>query len=85
MNQHCQSGQGRDSTSTVYREFFKDLGWELSSNLKKRCTSRPLGLKFHRITNNKSSLSKKEFYIEDEAIKKVEDHVINIFYQDLDN
>ncbi len=82
---------GRDSESTlpvwsskegfpgnaVYREFHKDLGWELSSSeLKKKGinTSRPLGLKFHRITNNKSSLSKKEFYIEDEAIKKVEEH-----------
>ena len=37
-------------------------------------TRRPLGLKFYRITNNKNSLDKKEFYIEDEAIKKVEEH-----------
>ena len=82
---------GRDSESTlpvwssregfpgdsVYREFHKDLGWELSpSELQKKGikTSRPLGLKFHKITNNKASLNKKEFYIEDEAIKKVEEH-----------
>jgi len=82
---------GRDSESTlpvwssrggfpgnpVYREFHKDLGWELSSSeLQKKGipTSRPLGLKFHRITDNKSLLDKKEFYIEDEAIKKVEEH-----------
>ncbi len=82
---------GRDSESTlpvwssregfpgnpVYREFHKDLGWELStSELEKKgiTTSRPLGLKFHRITNNKAPLGKKEFYIEDEAIKKVEEH-----------
>ncbi len=82
---------GRDSESTlpvwsskegfpgnpVYREFHKDLGWELSSSeLQKKGipSRRPLGLKFHRITNNKGSLSKKEFYIEDEAIKKVEEH-----------
>ncbi len=82
---------GRDSESTlpvwssregfpgnpVYREFHKDLGWELSTSelLKKGITTnRPLGLKFHRITNNKASLDKKEFYIEDEAIKKVEEH-----------
>ena len=82
---------GRDSESTlpvwssregfpgnpVYREFHKDLGWELSSSeLQKKgiMTNRPLGLKFHRITNNKGSLGKKEFYVEDEAIKKVEEH-----------
>ncbi len=82
---------GRDSESTlpvwsskegfpgnpVYREFHKDLGWELPvSELQKKGipTSRPLGLKFYRITNNKDSLDKKEFYIEDEAIKKIEEH-----------
>ncbi len=82
---------GRDSESTlpvwssregfpgnsVYREFHKDLGWELSpAELQKKgiTTSRPLGLKFHRITNKKAALNKKEFYVEDEAIKKVEEH-----------
>ena len=85
---------GRDSESTLpvwsskegypgnplYREFHKDLGWELPvSELQKKGipTSRPLGLKFYRITNNKDSLDKKEFYIEDEAIKKVEEHADN--------
>ncbi len=85
---------GRDNESTlpvwssregypgnpVYREFHKDLGWELSSSeLQKKgiSTSRPLGLKFHRITNNKGSLGKKEFYLQDEAIKKVEEHAEN--------
>ena len=81
---------GRDSESTLpvwsskdgfpgnpaYREFHKDLGWELpASELKKKGipSRRPLGLKFHKITNNRDSLDKKEFYIEDEAIKKVEE------------
>ena len=85
---------GRDSESTlpvwssregfpgnpVYREFHKDLGWELSSSElqnKGIPTSRPLGLKFHKITNNRASLAKKEFYIEDEAIKKVGEHSDN--------
>ncbi len=85
---------GRDSESTlpvwssragypgnpVYREFHKDLGWELSSTeLQKKGipTSRPLGLKFHKITNNECSLGKKEFYMEYEAIKKVEEHADN--------
>ena len=85
---------GRDSESTLpvwsskegfpgnpaYREFHKDLGWELPfSKLKEKGISsiRPLGLKFHRITNNKGSLSKKEYYIENEAIKKVEEDADN--------
>ena len=82
---------GRDSESTlpvwsakdgfpgdsVYREFHKDLGWELpSSQLHKKGipSARPLGLKFHKITGNKISLGKKEFYLEKDAIKKVEEH-----------
>ena len=81
---------GRDSESTlpvwsakdgfpgneVYREFHKDLGWELPiSELQKKGipSVRPLGLKYYKITNKKASLSKKEFYLEDEARKKVED------------
>ncbi len=82
---------GRDSQSTlpvwssrdgfpgnpVYREFHKDLGWELPlSKLQEKeiSSNRPLGLKFHRITNNSSSLGEKEFYDENLAIKKVEEH-----------
>ena len=82
---------GRDSKSTlpvwsakdgfpghdVYREFHKDLGWELpASKLKAKGipTVRPLGLKYHKITNNKISLGKKEFYIESEAKRKAEEH-----------
>ncbi|MBO6972076.1 MAG: DUF1957 domain-containing protein [Prochlorococcus marinus CUG1431] len=82
---------GRDSESTlpvwsakdgfpgdgVYREFHKDLGWELPiSKLQKKGISskRPLGLKYHRITDAKTSLDKKEFYLENEAIKKAADH-----------
>ena len=81
---------GRDSESTlpvwsakdgfpgnpVYREFHKDLGWELSLkklNQKGIKTSRPLGIKFHRITNPKLSLGKKDYYIEMDANKKVEE------------
>ena len=82
---------GRDSKSTlpvwsakdgfpghdVYREFHKDLGWELpASKLKEKGipTVRPLGLKYHKITNNKISLGNKEFYIESEAKRKAEEH-----------
>ena len=82
---------GRDNESTlpvwsakdgypgdsVYREFHKDLGWELpTSKLQEKdipC-SRPLGLKFYKITNDKLSLEKKEFYIESDAKRKVEEH-----------
>ena len=82
---------GRDSQSTlpvwsaregfpgdsVYREFHKDLGWELSlENLKEKgiLSRRPLGLKYHKITNLTASLGDKEFYDEDQANKKVEEH-----------
>ena len=82
---------GRDSESTlpvwsakdgfpgneVYREFHKDLGWELpaSEHQKKGIPSvRPLGLKFYKITDKEVSLDKKEFYLENEARKKVEEH-----------
>ena len=82
---------GRDSESTLpvwssregfpghgsYREFHKDLGWELPlSKLKEKgipC-NRPLGLKYHRITNSRSTLGEKDFYREKEAYEKaVED------------
>ena len=33
-----------------------------------------MGIKYHRITDKKSLLSTKEFYLENEAIKKVEEH-----------
>ena len=82
---------GRDSQSTLpvwsaregfpgdpaYREFHKDLGWELTlEKLKEKDISsrRPLGLKYHRITHINSSLGDKECYIQDEAERKVQDH-----------
>ena len=82
---------GRDSESTlpvwsakdgfpgnkVYREFHKDLGWELPiSKLQKKGipSVRPLGLKYYKITDSEIPLGKKEFYKENEAIKKVEEH-----------
>ena len=57
----------------VYREFHKDLGWELHiSKLQKKgiTTKRPLGLKFHKITDESVPLGEKEFYLEGEAINK---------------
>jgi len=82
---------GRDSESTlpvwsakdgfpgdkVYREYHKDLGWELPiSKLQKRgiSTKRPLGLKFYKITDEDVPLEKKEFYLENEAKNKAEEH-----------
>ena len=82
---------GRDSESTlpvwsakdgfpgdrVYREFHKDLGWELPvSKLQEKgiSSTRPLGLKFHKITDENKPLGKKEFYLESEAIRKTEEH-----------
>tara|TARA_Y100001970_G_scaffold287812_1_gene413405 strand:+ start:12634 stop:14226 length:1593 start_codon:yes stop_codon:yes gene_type:complete len=89
---------GRDSHSTlpvwssregfpgdpVYREFHKDLGWELelSRLLKKGIkTSRPLGIKYYRITGNESPLLRKEFYDQNEAKNKVREHAEKYLYQ----
>ena len=85
---------GRDSESTlpvwsardgypgdrVYREFHKDLGWELSiSELKKKGipSVRPLGLKYYKITDETIPLGEKDFYNENEAKGKVEEHSDN--------
>ena len=82
---------GRDSESTlpvwsakdgfpgdkVYREFHKDLGWDLPlSKLQNKgiSTRRPLGLKFHKITNHDVPLGEKAFYLESEAKKKAAEH-----------
>jgi len=82
---------GRDSESTlpiwsakegfpgdpIYREFHKDLGWELPiKKLQEKgiSSNRPLGLKFHRITNSSISLGEKDFYEKNLAEKKAEEH-----------
>ena len=82
---------GRDSESTlpvwsakdgypgnrVYREFHKDLGWEIPfSKLQEKGipSVRPLGLKYHKITDENASLGRKEFYSENDARKKAEQH-----------
>ena len=82
---------GRDSESTLpvwssregfpgdfaYREFHKDLGWELPlTKLREKgiTSNRPLGLKYYKITDNSKPLGEKDFYREDLAQKKVEEH-----------
>ncbi len=89
---------GRDSQSTlpvwsaregfpgdpVYREFHKDLGWELpisKLNEKGISSNRPLGLKFHRITNNALPLGEKDFYKENLAHQRAEEHAENYLLQ----
>ena len=89
---------GRDSQSTLpvwssregfpgdpaYREFHKDLGWELETSelLKKGIsTRRPLGIKYYRITGNEAKLGQKDFYIKSEAEKKVQEHAENYLRQ----
>tara|TARA_Y100001970_G_C14259029_1_gene877962 strand:- start:3562 stop:5151 length:1590 start_codon:yes stop_codon:yes gene_type:complete len=84
---------GRDTNSTLpvwsaregypgdcsYREFHKDLGWELSLNKLKEYgipSQRPLGLKLHKITNQSSPLGEKDFYNPSEANQKANEHAI---------
>ncbi len=53
------------------------MGWELPiSKLQEKgiSTKRPLGLKFHKITDEKLPLGEKEFYQENQAQKKAAEH-----------
>ena len=92
---------GRDSQSTLpvwssregfpgdksYREFHKDLGWEIDSSKlleKGISTSRPLAIKYHKITGNDKSLGQKEFYIKEEAEKRVKEHAEEYLQQRFD-
>ena len=80
---------GRDSESTLpvwsardgypgnpnYREFHRDLGWDLSiENLKKIGIKekRPLGIKLYKISSKNTSLENKAEYDPQEARKSVE-------------
>ena len=75
---------GRDSTSTLpvwsardgypghgsYREFHRDLGWDLPQELLSEAgitSRRPLGLKLHRVTSQAASLDQKQSYEPDVA------------------
>ncbi len=82
---------GRDSEATlpvwsakegypgdsVYREFHRDMGWEMSSSqlqflgIKK---PRPLGLKLHRVTDQQAPLSEKEVYEPVLARSRIKEH-----------
>ncbi len=89
---------GRDSESTLpvwssregfpghgsYREFHKDLGWELPlSKLKEKgiSSNRPLGLKYHRITHSAINLGEKDFYLEKEANDKAKEDAENYLFE----
>lgn len=82
---------GRDSDSTlpvwsakegypgdpIYREFHRDLGWDLPIDELKKIginDSRPLGLKLHKVTNQNCPLEAKEIYEPFLASEKVKEH-----------
>tara|TARA_Y100001968_G_scaffold316077_1_gene343440 strand:+ start:4620 stop:6137 length:1518 start_codon:yes stop_codon:yes gene_type:complete len=82
---------GRDSNSTLpvwsakegypgdatYREFHRDLGWDLPIEKLKSIgfnEPRPLGLKLYKVTSQTTSLENKEIYEPNLAIKKVKEH-----------
>ncbi len=79
---------GRDSESTLpvwsardgypgnpnYREFHRDLGWDLSNKELEKIginEKRPLGIKLFKITSQKTSLENKEKYDPESAEKSV--------------
>ena len=57
-----------------YREFHRDLGWDLpAEELQRRGINcpRPLGLKLHRVSGRACSLEAKQPYLPEEAIARV--------------
>ncbi|WP_269622762.1 glycoside hydrolase family 57 protein [Prochlorococcus marinus] len=85
---------GRDSDSTLpvwssregypgdknYREFHRDLGWDLPQKILKKIgikDSRPLGLKLHKVTSRNTSLTEKKFYDPKLAAEKAKEHAKN--------
>ena len=82
---------GRDSTSTLpvwsasqgypghpaYREFHRDLGWDLSDEQLSAAginSRRPLGLKLHRVTGQGCPLEAKAPYDPEVASGQIQDH-----------
>ncbi len=85
---------GRDSESTLpvwsaregfpgdplYREFHKDIGWELSADELSKIgvkEPRPLGLKLYRVTEQTVSLKEKEIYEPSKANIRAKEHANN--------
>lgn len=85
---------GRDSTATLpvwsasqgypghpaYREFHRDLGWDLPDALLEEAgitSRRPLGLKLHRVSAAGSALDQKQPYHPEEAAAQVERHALD--------
>ena len=82
---------GRDSESTLpvwsasrgypgdgaYREFHRDLGWDLPEERLRAVgirSCRPLGLKLHRVTTRLCSLEEKQPYRPERAAERVMEH-----------
>ena len=82
---------GRDSESTlpvwsaregypgnsVYREFHRDLGWDIPIEKLKKLgirKPRPLGLKLYKVTSQNLSLEKKDIYEPELAALKIKEH-----------
>ena len=85
---------GRDSTATlpvwsasqgypgdgVYREFHRDLGWDLPEELLEEAgitSRRPLGLKLHRVTAQGTALDGKQAYDPAAAETRLRHHAID--------
>jgi 1,4-alpha-glucan branching enzyme len=84
----------RDSTATLpvwsasqgypgdglYREFHRDLGWDLPESLLEQAgitSRRPLGLKLHRVSAQGTALEDKQPYDPAAAAARVEQHAID--------
>ena len=85
---------GRDSTATLpvwsatqgypgdssYREFHRDLGWDLPQELLDEAgitSRRPLGLKLHRVTGQGTALDRKQPYDPAAADAQIQRHAVD--------
>ena len=65
--------------NSVYREFHKDLGWEVPLEHLNRIglkVRRPIGLKLYKVTSQKTELKDKEIYEPEKASLKVKEHAL---------
>ncbi len=69
----------------VYREFYKDIGWEadyeyIKPYIMPNGQRKNVGIKYHRITHRNSSLSDKALYDPYWAKEKAAEHAANFMY-----
>ena len=84
-SQQVWSSQVGYPSDPVYREFYKDLGWEAEYNYIKPYIMpdgqrKNIGIKYHKITSRETDLSEKALYDPHWAREKAAEHAGNFMY-----